>query len=463
MMPLRTISAGVVGTALAGLAGWVGVTSVDSIIAPQGDFSFLGEVSRTVSDASGTAPASSYTASVIETAPLIITNKTKAVKIVAAQISETSVPTTTASTTHGDEIQKCSYATNQFPNYNRLNINEVAWMGTKADSSNEWIELKNTGAEPIEIEGYQIIDKAEQIKITLPKSTLAPGGFYLLERAEEGDQVLPESLAYTGALSNSNEGLRLFDRHCFLVDQIEASPKWPAGDAASKKSMERGGGMNWYTYNGTTVDGLLGTPGKVNTAPMTVVSEAEIAALANAGAKESAGSQPQSTSPEAAPPVDPLPAVPISEKLLISKVQITGGPGKTTEDFVEFYNPGPGQFNLKGYRLVKRTKTGATDTSIKSWTADAIIAESVVYRWANTTYPGSADMRTSGSIADDNAVALRKGAEDTGEVIDAVGWGAAANALVEGSPVAINPAAGQVLVRKNNQDTNNNLADFEMQ
>jgi hypothetical protein len=133
------------------------------------------------------------------------------------------------------------------------------------------------------------------------------------------------------------------------------------------------------------------------------------------------------------------------------------------EDFVEFYNPGPGQFNLKGYRLVKRTKTGTSDTSLKSWTTDAIISEGGVYRWANSSYLGSADTRTSGSIADDNAVALRKGVEDTGEIIDAVGWGGATNGLIEGSVFPTNPFVSQILSRKNNQDTDNNSTDFEIQ
>jgi hypothetical protein len=175
--------------------------------------------------------------------------------------------------------------------------------------------------------------------------------------------------------------------------------------------------------------------------------------MPNAGSSETTGAATSGTES----------AITGSVKLLINKIQTTGGPGKTTEDFVEFYNPGPGQFNLKGYRLVKRTKTGTSDTSLKSWTTDAIISEGGVYRWANSSYLGSADTRTSGSIADDNAVALRKGVEDTGEIIDAVGWGGATNGLIEGSVFPTNPFVSQILSRKNNQDTDNNSTDFEIQ
>src|SRR3989338_11602899 len=74
------------------------------------------------------------------------------------------------------------------------------------------------------------------------------------------------------------------------------------------------------------------------------------------------------------------------ESVLISEVQITGGSGKTANDFIELYNPTGASFNLKGYRLVKRTKTGAADTSIKSWTTDTFIAGNGYYLWANSGY-----------------------------------------------------------------------------
>lgn len=58
---------------------------------------------------------------------------------------------------------------------------------------------------------------------------------------------------------------------------------------------------------------------------------------------------------------------PPPSSLLISAVQITGGVGKTSEDFIELFNPNPSPVNLNGYRLVKRTATATTDSSIKSF------------------------------------------------------------------------------------------------
>jgi hypothetical protein len=378
-------------------------------------------------------------------------------------------------------VDECHFATDQFPNYRDLIISEVAWMGTPEDSGNEWIELRNASDTQIDVANYWVLDKSEQIKAHLPTKTLAAGAFYLLER---GDDAIPSTTAdfvYTGGLSNSNEGLRLFDPSCTLADQI-VSLKWPAGNATQKRTMERGGDWQWYTYTGNAFNGILGTPKTENTAPKTPAGQyipppvttttthvavesnpistevANVSSATTAAATESTSDETAVLEPEPAAATGGL------NHIVISSVQTTGGPGHTTEDYVEFYNPTATQFDLKGFRLVKRTKIGTSDTSLKSWTTDTFIPAGGYYVWANTAYAGSkiADVRTSGSIADDNAVALRQGSEDTGLIVDAVGWGEAVNVLVEGGSFGVNPTAGQMLVRKQWVDTNNNLSDFEL-
>lgn len=135
--------------------------------------------------------------------------------------------------------------------------------------------------------------------------------------------------------------------------------------------------------------------------------------------------------------------------VVISQVQITGGSGHTTDDFVELFNPNSEPFNLKGYRLVKRTSAGQTDTTLKSWAGDAFIPAYGFYLWANSDFSGIAatpDATTTGSLADSNGVALRQGSEDAGVLVDGVAWGTAQN----GFPVATaeNPGAGQALFRQ---------------
>ncbi|MEX2054210.1 MAG: ComEA family DNA-binding protein, partial [Candidatus Colwellbacteria bacterium] len=68
-------------------------------------------------------------------------------------------------------------------------------------------------------------------------------------------------LRYTGALSNRNEGLRLLDKDCMLVDEVLADPAWPAGDDVSRRTMERADDLSWQTFLGEeAMGGIWGTP-----------------------------------------------------------------------------------------------------------------------------------------------------------------------------------------------------------
>lgn len=168
----------------------------------------------------------------------------------------------------------------------------------------------------------------------------------------------------------------------------------------------------------------------------------------------------------------PLLAQAFTDHLVISQVQTTGGPGKTSNDFVEIYNPTSSDIDLKGMRLVKRTKTGTNDTSLKSWTDTAVVPAHGFYLWANSAFTeigAVPDATTSGTIADDNGIALRIGSDNTGTVIDSVAWGSATNLFAEIAAFATNPAANQSLERLpgsdlgNGADTGNNAADFFLQ
>ncbi len=133
---------------------------------------------------------------------------------------------------------------------------------------------------------------------------------------------------------------------------------------------------------------------------------------------------------------------------LISAVQITGGVGFTNNDFIELYNPTNQPFNLNGFRLVKRSATGITDSSIKSWTEDTFIPAYSFYLWANNTYTGitpAPDLVSSSTLANDNGVALRQGAADTGILVDSVSWGTTSNTFANAGP---NPEAGQSVALK---------------
>ncbi len=135
---------------------------------------------------------------------------------------------------------------------------------------------------------------------------------------------------------------------------------------------------------------------------------------------------------------------------IIVQVQTTGGAGKPTWDAVQIYNPDSVPFDLNGHRLVKRTATGTEDT-LKSFINSLIIIPPCGYfLWANREAQLNvvADATTSDSVANNNGVALRNGAEDTGAIISMLAWGEAQNVFnLAGDPLA-NLAEGQTLQRK---------------
>lgn len=163
-----------------------------------------------------------------------------------------------------------------------------------------------------------------------------------------------------------------------------------------------------------------------------------------------------------------------NDRLLIVEVQIAAE--NAFDDFIKIYNPSDSDIFLGNYkgsylRLVKRTKSSAKDYSIKSWSKDSVanVPAKGFFLWAsskNESFPAKikADSQTSQTLSKDNGVALRIGPENTGELIDSVGWGNFNNILFENASFYKNPGAGQILSRKENngiyQDTNNNEDDF---
>jgi hypothetical protein len=164
------------------------------------------------------------------------------------------------------DLALCSQEDLESPVYTPIIINEVAWMGTTNSSNDEWIELKNISDKQVSLGGWQLLDKAEQIQIVFEATDIiSAGGFYLLERTDDASVPgIPMDKSYAGALSNTEESLRLFNSKCDLIDEALASPSWPAGDNMEKRSMERTAELAWVTYLGGENSGILGTPKEKN-------------------------------------------------------------------------------------------------------------------------------------------------------------------------------------------------------
>lgn len=191
-------------------------------------------------------------------------------------------------------------------------------------------------------------------------------------------------------------------------------------------------------------------------------------------AGEASAASPTSSAPAETPaPVSPIaaqpptpPAAVVAPKLLIFEVQITGGPGRSEEDFIKIYNPTPYAVDASGWKLRKRSKTGG-EASIKVVPDGTNISSGALFVWANSkdNFAASvgADISSTATISADNSIAIL---DPEGKVIDAVAWGGGDGQFMEGSPYPANPEAGQILRRKtggvNLLDTDNNSADFSV-
>jgi PKD repeat protein/DNA/RNA endonuclease YhcR with UshA esterase domain len=138
-------------------------------------------------------------------------------------------------------------------------INEVAWMGTAISANDEWIELRNTSSENINLSGWTLNAADGTPKINL-SGLISANGYFLLERtSDHGFPGAAADLIYTGALGNSGENLLLKDGSGNLIDQVDASGGWQAGDNDLRQPMERLPDGSWQTS-----DTVGGTPKMAN-------------------------------------------------------------------------------------------------------------------------------------------------------------------------------------------------------
>ncbi len=164
----------------------------------------------------------------------------------------------------------------------------------------------------------------------------------------------------------------------------------------------------------------------------------------------------------------PLAAVPWppSGSILVAEV-VTGG-ASASDEYVELTNAGPGPVDLAGLELAYVTSSGSTVTRKATWPTTLALdpGQHLLVANAAGTFAGLADATyTGGFAATGGALVIRP---IGGTAIDAVGWGDATNAFVEGSPAAAPPAGSSIErlpggLGANGRDTNDNASDWIVQ
>lgn len=157
-----------------------------------------------------------------------------------------------------------------------------------------------------------------------------------------------------------------------------------------------------------------------------------------------------------------------SPNIVISQFQAGGV--VADDEFIELHNIGSAPIDLNGYRLVYRSSAGSTDVGpFALWTQSTVIQPGQFYLISSTNYVHAitADMTYNPSVclcsmsATAGGLAVRNGGQNTGTIIDAVGWGAATNIFFEGTRTTAPPLnTSQSRLLNGCQDTDNNSADF---
>lgn len=138
----------------------------------------------------------------------------------------------------------------------KVSINEVAWMGNDNSQYGEWIEFYNDSSGQVDLKDAVLYEGGGTTAIIKLTKVIGPGDYYLAARSTPSvpDPLngLADDLGSFGGsgLSNSGENLVLKSASGDVLDSVDASSGWPAGDSASKQTMQRSGN-SWITASST--------------------------------------------------------------------------------------------------------------------------------------------------------------------------------------------------------------------
>lgn len=169
-------------------------------------------------------------------------------------------------------------------------INEVAWAGSVDSANDEWIELYNPGGQAVSMAGWKLRDDGVDVYTFPVGSSIAAGGYFLIEDSENVVSNLTADAIYNMSLANSGDTLQLVDETGAAVDTLNGSGGfWYAGSSTSFASMERkvsGDGDVAANFDASTGSGsqasaggaIVGTPRALNSVSSIPVGASKISA-----------------------------------------------------------------------------------------------------------------------------------------------------------------------------------------
>ena len=236
-------------------------------------------------------------------------------------------------------------------------ISEVAWAGTAASTSDEWMELWNPGAAPVDLSGWVLTDNGD-IRISLT-GTIGAGAFHLLERTDDATVAsIPADQIYTGALSNSGEALFLIAPAGNVIDSANGDGgPWPAGMAVAFGSMERtGAGLDsdssWCSNDGIHRGGSDAGGNPINGTPRQPFSGfCGEPSRTPTRTPTPTGSETVTATLTPTPTHTSTPGEPSLQSVIISEAAWAGTAASSADEWIELRNPGPAAVDLSGWVL----------------------------------------------------------------------------------------------------------------
>ncbi|MBN1304809.1 MAG: lamin tail domain-containing protein [Anaerolineales bacterium] len=251
-------------------------------------------------------------------------------------------------------------------------INEVAWMGTTANTSDEWIELYNPGTVPINLSGWRLYDNGD-INIAL-SGEIQPGDYFLLERDEPATNIDADQL-YTGNLLNGGETLYLDAPGPITVDAANSNGGyWPAGEnSGNYPTMERYEGASDLSNSDTAWTDYKGNP---NTDPNAAYARNGSVIYGTPGRENYSYTVPTPTptltrtpTPTRKPTALPTaaPRLVINEFLPRPNADWNGdGAVNVYDEFIEIKNVGGYAVDLRGWKLDDEANSGSNTYTLPS-------------------------------------------------------------------------------------------------
>ena len=263
----------------------------------------------------------------------------------------------------GGGVDLCAL-TDQDPTHEIL-INEVSWAGKEGNSSEEWIELFNTQEEPINLEGWQLIDQESSIAVFFGKDDQIDD-FFLLRRILKRDDPNQEYLVgdavtdktYTGVIQNSDEALYLFDNECNLIDQVtDVGSDWGniGGNASPEyRTAERTDEKNWHTYSGEIEDGIRGTPRRENSEAKEIEEEEKKVTTKKSSSSSSSSSSSNNISSNNNSWCSQDDLNEPTQIVLINEIAWAGNASSTSQEWIELKTDVGGGLSLSNWQLLDK-------------------------------------------------------------------------------------------------------------